>query len=260
MKIITWNINSIRLRSSLISKILEEEEPDILCLQECKSPSEDMPFGVFEPLGYKFFACWGQKSYNGVAFISRIPLENIEKRKFLGSEQARHISARTITGLTIHNFYFPAGGDIPDRNSNEKFAFKLDYIKAVEDYFRALNLSKSILVGDLNIAPEEQDVWDHKKLLKVVSHTPIEVDHLRSLAKSGPWIDVLRKKYPDEKLFSWWSYRAKDWLVSNKGRRLDHIWLTEDLLDKCKSCYILKEVRGWSSPSDHVPVVAELVL
>ena len=126
--------------------------------------------------------------------------------------------------------------------------------------FCTLALSKSILVGDLNIAPEEHDVWDHKKLLKVVSHTPIEVDHLRSLAKSGPWIDVLRKKYPDEKLFSWWSYRAKDWLVSNKGRRLDHIWLTEDLLDKCKSCYILKEVRGWSSPSDHVPVVAELVL
>ena len=260
MKIITWNINSIRLRSSLICKLLKQEEPDILCLQECKSPSTEMPFETFKPLGYSFFACWGQKSYNGVAVISKLPLENIDKKRFLGSDHARHISTKTITGITIHNFYFPAGGDIPDRNLNEKFGFKLDYIKAVESYFKESKPSKSILLGDLNIAPEEKDVWDHKKLLKVVSHTPIEVEYLRSLANSGPWIDIIRKKNPDEKLFSWWSYRARDWIQSDRGRRLDHIWLTADLVDQCKRCYILREVRGWNSPSDHVPVVAELVL
>lgn len=260
MKIITWNINSIRLRRSLIFRLLEEEKPDILCLQECKSPSKEMPFEEFKPLGYQFFACWGQKSYNGVAIISKVPLENIKSQKFLGSDHARHISVTTSIGLTVHNFYFPAGGDIPDRNLNEKFGFKLDYIKAVENFFKPLKLENSILVGDLNIAPERQDVWDHKKLLKVVSHTPIEVEYLSSLASSGPWIDILRKKNPDEKLFSWWSYRAKDWRVSNRGRRLDHIWFTEDLINKCKNCFILKQVRDWTSPSDHVPVVAEIAL
>ena len=260
MKIITWNINSIRLRSPSIVKLLKEEAPDILCLQECKSPSEDMPFEEFKPLGYSFFACWGQKSYNGVALISKDPLENIQKNDFLESNHARHISARTRTGLTIHNFYFPAGGDIPDRDLNQKFAFKLDYIKAVEQYFRPLNLSKSILLGDLNIAPGKLDVWDHKKLLKVVSHTPIEVEYLSSLADSGPWFDILRKQNPDKKMYSWWSYRARDWSASNRGRRLDHIWLTEDLVDRCRTCFILKEVRGWSLPSDHVPVVVELIL
>ena len=115
MKIITWNVNSIRLRSHLIYKILELENPEILCLQECKSPTENMPFDIFKPLGYKYSACWGQKSYNGVAFISKIPLDKIEKKDFLKCGEARHISV-VARELTIHNFYFPAGGDIPDSN------------------------------------------------------------------------------------------------------------------------------------------------
>ena len=260
MKIITWNINSIRLRTPLILKLLKMEDPDVLCLQECKSPSEQMPFEEFKHMGYSYFVCWGQKSYNGVAIMSKAPLDNIKRKNFLESDHARHISARTINGLTIHNFYFPAGGDIPDRNLNEKFGFKLDYIKAVEEYFKPLVISKSILVGDLNIAPGEKDVWDHKKLLKVVSHTPIEIEYLRSLSKSGPWIDIIREKNPNKKLFSWWSYRARDWEKTNRGRRLDHIWLSEDLLHQYKSSSILKEVRDWSTPSDHVPVVVELIL
>ena len=260
MKIITWNINSIRLRSDLIFKLLEEEEPDILCLQECKSPSEEMPFEKFKPLGYFHCFCWGQKSYNGVALISKVPLENVHNIDFMESHQARHISATTKSGLTIHNFYFPAGGDVPDRTANEKFGFKLDYIKEVEKFFKTQTISKSFLVGDLNIAPRENDVWNHQQLLKVVSHTPIEVESLSSLANSGPWIDIFGRRPLSEKLFSWWSYRSRDWKMSNKGRRLDHIWITGDLLDQLGNCYILEEIRGWMRPSDHAPVVAELNL
>ena len=260
MKIITWNINSIRLRSNLIFKLLQEEAPDILCLQECKSPSAEMPFDNFKSLGYFHCFCWGQKSYNGVALISKVPLQNVSSIDFMGSHQARHISAITKTGITIHNFYFPAGGDIPDKTINNKFAFKLDYIKEVSNFFKSQTISKAILVGDLNIAPGENDVWDHKKLLKIVSHTPIEIESLLNLSKSGPWTDIFGKRSGDEKLFSWWSYRSRDWEISNKGRRLDHIWVTNDLLKQLKNSYILKKIRGWNTPSDHAPVVAELVL
>ena len=178
MKVITWNVNSIRLRSSLIFRLLEIEKPDILCLQECKSLTEHMPLDLFESLGYLFSASWGQKSYNGVAFISKIPLEKIEKIDFLNCKEARHISV-VVNEITIHNFYFPAGGDIPDINLNKKFRFKLEYIREVEKFFNLNKPFKSILVGDLNIAPEIDDVWDHKKLLNVVSHTPDEVNLLK---------------------------------------------------------------------------------
>ena len=244
MKIITWNINSIRLRSFQINKLLKLEKPDILCLQECKSPSEDMPFDEFKKLGYIFSAGWGQKSYNGVAFISKEPFEILEKRDFLKNGDARHISLITRKNITIHNFYFPAGGDIPDKNLNKKFKFKLDYIKEVEKYFKSNKPTKSLLVGDLNIAPETEDVWDHRKLLNVVSHTSIEVDHLKKLADSGSWIDLFRNQHPVGKYFSWWSYRSRDWKNSNKGRRLDHIWVTKDIYKK-SNCYILKETRDW---------------
>ena len=256
MKIITWNINSIRLRSSLIYKLLEVENPDILCLQECKSPGKNMPFDNFKSLGYKYSACWGQKSYNGVAFISKLPLVNIETKDILQCGEARHISS-LVNGVTIHNFYFPAGGDIPDINLNKKFHFKLEYIKEVEKYFNFKKPIKSVLVGDLNIAPEIDDVWDHKKLLNVISHTPIEVNQLKRLQENGPWVDVFRKHNPDGKFFSWWSYRSKDWKLSNRGRRLDHIWVSADIRNSLDS-YILESARGWDKPSDHVPVVVEL--
>ena len=256
MKIITWNINSIRLRSPLIYKLLEQETPDILCLQECKSISENIPFNVFKPLGYSHYASWGQKSYNGVAVISNVPFFNIEKIDFLNCNESRHISVE-INGITIHNFYFPAGGDIPNVNLNKKFDFKLKYIKDVEKYFKLQKPNKSILVGDLNIAPEEDDVWDHKKLSNLVSHSKIEINYLIGMKESGNWVDIFRKHNPSGKYFSWWSYRSKNWQLSNKGRRLDHIWFSKNL--KSSNSYILKEVRGWDKPSDHAPVVAELI-
>ncbi len=159
-------------------------------------------------------------------------------------------------GVTIHNFYVPAGGDKPDREVNEKFGQKLDYLSEMRDWFRAERPEKSILVGDLNIAPREDDVWDHKKMLKIVSHTPVEVELLAAVQEAGDWADVTRSDIPEGLLYSWWSYRAKDWDAADKGRRLDHVWATGDIRHAAHSSRVLRCARGWEKPSDHAPVFA----
>ena len=126
----------------------------------------------------------------------------------------------------------------------------------MREAFHADKPQKSILVGDLNIAPREDDVWDHKKLLKVVSHTPVEVEALADVQASGDWIDVTRANIPDGKLYSWWSYRAADWDTADKGRRLDHVWATADIAASGHSSRVVRHVRGWEKPSDHAPVFA----
>ncbi|MFT5001454.1 MAG: exodeoxyribonuclease-3, partial [Planctomycetota bacterium] len=160
----TWNINSIRLREEIVCKLLAEEGPDVLCLQECKSPTELMPREGFANLGYAHFLANGQKGYNGVAIISRLPIEDVGQYDFAELGHARHVAGRLENGVTIHNFYVPAGGDVADRDVNVKFGQKLDYLTDMRDHFHAQKPEKSILVGDLNIAPREDDVWSHKKL------------------------------------------------------------------------------------------------
>ena len=252
----TWNINSVRLREGLVLKLLEEEAPDILCLQECKSPVEKIPVEGFEALGYTHMVARGQKGYNGVAILSKRPIEEAAAEDYAGLGHARHIAGRLEDGTVIHNFYVPAGGDKPDRAVNEKFGQKLDYLTDMRDAFHAQAPKRSILVGDLNIAPREDDVWDHKKLLKVVSHTPIEVEHLAETQDAGKWVDVTRADIPDGNLYSWWSYRSPDWDTADKGRRLDHIWATPDIANAAHGSRILRDVRGWEQPSDHAPVFA----
>ena len=158
--------------------------------------------------------------------------------------------------VRLENVYVPAGGDIPDRTQNEKFGQKLDFLTEMRDSFRADAPQKAILVGDLNIAPREDDVWDHKSLLKIVSHTPIEVAHLTDTQEAGKWVDITRADVPQGKLYSWWSYRAADWNAADKGRRLDHIWATPDISSAAHGSRILRPARGWEQPSDHVPVFA----
>ena len=252
----TWNINSVRLREALVQDLMRAEMPDVLCLQECKSPVEKIPLEGFQALGYTHMVARGQKGYNGVAIFSKLPIKETEARDWAGMGHARHIAGQLENGVTIHNFYVPAGGDKPDRTINEKFGQKLDFLTEMRDTYAAKKPKKSILVGDLNIAPREDDVWDHKKLLKVVSHTPIEVEHLAAVQEAGKWVDVTRADIPDGKLFSWWSYRSPDWDTADKGRRLDHIWATSDIAAKAHSSKILRDVRGWTQPSDHAPVFA----
>ena len=252
----TWNINSVRLREGLVARLLAAEQPDILCLQECKSPVDLIPVAQFQALGYRYMVARGQKGYNGVAIVSKLPIMDVGEKDFANMGHARHVAARLENGVTIHNCYVPAGGDIPDREQNEKFGQKLDFLTDMRDYFRWERPDRAILVGDLNIAPREDDVWDHKALLKIVSHTPIEVDHFNQVMEQGGWIDVTRNDIPDGKLYSWWSYRAADWNGADKGRRLDHIWATGDIKASAHSSRILRDTRGWEQPSDHAPVFA----
>jgi exodeoxyribonuclease-3 len=261
MRIVTWNINSVRIRLDAISQFVKTYEPDILCLQETKVRDEYFPVQPIIELGFKYYVICGEKSYNGVAIFSKHPLQLHQSLYFCGKQDARHLSVIVNDDIELHNFYIPAGGDIPDVNLNTKFAHKLNFVDEANNWFltnRRRN-DKIILLGDLNIAPLEHDVWSHKQLLNVVSHTPIEVEKLVSLQNSINFIDVVRKFVPDsEKLYSWWSYRNQDWKKSNRGRRLDHIWMTEPLANFVKKQMIFKEVRDYPMPSDHVPVMIEV--
>ena len=252
----TWNINSVRLREGLVARLMAEEQPDILCLQECKSPVEMIPVEQFQALGYRYMVARGQKGYNGVAILSKLPITDAGGNDFASLGHARHVAARLDNGVTIHNCYVPAGGDIPDRTQNEKFGQKLDFLTEMRDAFHGQRPQKAILVVDLNIAPREDDVWNHKQLLKIVSHTPIEVAHLAETQSAGGFVDVTRADIPEGKLYSWWSYRSPDWDAGDKGRRLDHIWATGDIAGAAHGSRILRAVRGWEQPSDHTPVFA----
>ena len=161
--------------------------------------------------------------------------------------------------MTLHNLYIPAGGYEADPIANPKFQHKLDFVDEMAAWWPAQPKGKQILVGDLNIAPHENDVWDSKKMQTTVSHTPIEREKFLAMQQSIGWIDVARELTPhDQKLYSWWSYRAADWDAADKGRRLDHIWVTPDLRESFSNLVIPRTVRGWDVPSDHVPVLLEI--
>jgi exodeoxyribonuclease-3 len=261
LRIATWNINSVRLRIDLVTRFLEQWAPDVLCLQETKCPQGQFPSAALAKLGYTHVAERGQKGYHGVAIVSRLPLADSGSRDFCGKTDSRHICA-TVAGIDVHNFYVPAGGDEPDPDINEKFAHKLQFLDEMESWFARgpiANGRPALMLGDLNIAPLEQDVWSHKELLKVVSHTPVETDGLKRVQAAGAWIDIMRQHVPpEEKLYTWWSYRARDWEASDRGRRLDHIWASADLAGRSKELEVIREARGWPRASDHVPVIATL--
>ena len=259
----TWNINSVRLRLPIVEKLLDEKNPDILCLQETKCANELFPAEAFTARGYRHQAINGQKGYHGVAILSKLPLSEIDRRDHGNVGHARHVSALFEAGgkrIRLHNFYVPAGGDEPDAARNPKFAHKLDYIEEMKG-MRADGEPgvSSILVGDLNIAPLEHDVWSHKQMLKIVSHTPVETEGLLDVIAKGGWVDLMRRHTPEPaKLYTWWSYRAADWAASDRGRRLDHVWSSPDLAPHLTGVEILRDARGWDKPSDHVPVIANL--
>jgi exodeoxyribonuclease-3 len=265
----TWNINSVRRRPALVERFVATHDPDVICLQEIKCANGSFPAGLFRKLGYEHQAVHGQKAYHGVATLSRWPFQEVTRRQFCGKEDARHIAVSfggdapaALDGVSVHNFYVPAGGDEPDPDVNEKFDHKLRFLTEMRAMSQAISqdtAAKSVLMGDLNVAPLETDVWSHKKLLNVVSHTPIEVEHLDAVQQAGNWVDVVRHHIPPHTpLYSWWSYRAKDWRAADKGRRLDHIWASPALAPRAVSAAVVKDVRGWDEPSDHAPVVVEL--
>lgn len=268
LTIATWNINSVRLRIDQVAQFLKSAKPDVLCLQETKCVNDAFPRKDFARLGYEHMAVHGQKSYNGVAIVSKLPIADISSEKFCGLEDCRHVAVKfgkeadEAHGIVLHNFYIPAGGDIPDQKLNPKFDHKIRFLDELTEWSgRHKKNHRSIIVGDLNVAPLEHDVWSHKQLLDVVSHTPPETERLMRTITDGGWVDSMRALNPEpKKLYSWWSYRAADWETSNRGRRLDHVWLSPALGGALSSARIESKTRGWERPSDHVPVLTTLEL
>ncbi len=263
MRVVTWNINSVRMRLPRALELLAETRTDVLCLQETKALAEQFPAAAFAEAGYPHQAVVGMKGYNGVAVVSRVPIEETERRDFCGRSDARHVAVRIAGGPELHNLYVPAGGDVPDPAANPKFAHKLDFLAELRTWLADSRGAEQpmILVGDLNIAPLETDVWSHRQLLDVVSHTPVEVDALTELQAGLGWIDAVRHRIPpDQRLYTWWSYRARDWDMADRGRRLDHVWVTPPRAGAVGGVQVMRHARGWEKASDHVPVVVDLEL
>jgi exodeoxyribonuclease III len=265
LRVATWNINSLRLRVTLLKELIAALDPDVICLQETKVPDELFPAEAPQLLGYPYAVFRGMKGYNGVAILSRRPigLHDIAP-DWCAKGDCRHIGVLLDTRggpVELHNFYVPAGGDVPDRVQNPKYGHKLDFIAETRNWFAArTGFARNIIVGDLNIAPLEHDVWSHRQLLDVVSHTAPETEGLTAWQNTG-FVDAVRRFVPaDQKLYTWWSYRNRDWRASDRGRRLDHIWVTTDLAGKLKRQIVLKDARDWRQGSDHVPVCVELTL
>jgi len=262
VSIATWNINSVRLRIDQVARFLEQEQPDVLCLQEIKTQESLFPHEAFEQLGYVHRAVHGQKGYHGVATVSRIPLRELTRNDWQANGEARHVGVELLgpgQGLVLENVYIPAGGDIPDRAANPKFGQKLDFLERMATWADRLD-RPTLLVGDFNIAPLDCDVYDHKALVKVVSHTPVEIEALWRLRDAHGWVDLGRKHIPaPERNWTWWSYRTY-WQDKDRGRRLDHMWASPDLAAQSVSHRFVEECRKWDQPSDHVPLVTEFNL
>ncbi len=262
LTVATWNINSLRLRQDLLAHLMDALTPDILCLQETKVPDELFPEGLDARFGFSHVIKRGMKGYNGVAIFSKLAMTEIKNSPdWCGKGDCRHVEVAVETGgapISIHNFYVPAGGDVPDPAVNEKYAHKLDFIGEARAHFAAEAPARTVLAGDLNIAPLEHDVWSHKQMANVVSHTQPEIEALNAWMAEG-FADALRHFVPqDQKLYTWWSYRNRDWRASNRGRRLDHVWVSRDLREGLRSMTVLKEARDWTQTSDHVPVAVTL--
>lgn len=259
LRIASWNINSVRARADIVTRFLQTESPDILCLQETKVEDGLFPHDLFTACGYDHVVIHGQRMHHGVAIVGKVPMAADRRHDWQGNGEARHIGVTLANGVHIDNVYVPAGGDIPDRNVNPKFGQKLDFIGRMTEWSGALD-RPTILTGDFNVAPLDCDVWSHKALLDVVSHTPVEVDLLSQLQRAGSWVDLGRHfvKAP-ERLYTWWSYRAKDWAASDRGRRLDHMWATPDVAAQAVAHCVKEDCRNWGKPSDHVPIFTDFV-
>jgi exodeoxyribonuclease-3 len=262
MQIATWNVNSVRTRLEQVCAWLSRERPDVLCLQETKVADELFPLQAFQELGYTV-AFSGQKAYNGVAILSRLPLEDVQvgfapllpddPEAARLEEQKRVLSAR-IEGLRILNLYVPNGSSL----SSDKYIYKLQWLRCLRRYLEAQERQGEALVmlGDFNIAPEDRDIHDPARLSGGIMASEAEREALRDLLGER-LADVFRLFEPDSGHWSWWDYRSGGW-ETGRGWRIDHIYLERDLLELASGCLIHREQRGNPQPSDHAPVVVNL--
>jgi exodeoxyribonuclease-3 len=253
MKIATWNVNSINARLEHLTQWLAEAEPDVVCLQETKCVDEGFPYQKIHDAGY-FSAFYGQKSYNGVAILSKYDLDDVQKNFPDDDDEApKRLIAATIKGVRIVNTYIPNGTEL----WTDKFTFKLDWIQRLRKYLdeTADKNGYVLLCGDFNVAPEEADVWNVSAWEGKLHFTKTERAAIHYVKQWG-FVDVFRKLNGDVKEFSWWNYREGAW-QRNHGLRIDHIWTSPALAEKCTACWIDKSPRALERPSDHAPVVAE---
>lgn len=254
MRCATWNVNSLRVRLPQVMDWLGEKKPDLLALQETKLPDENFPVAELEEAGYQALFS-GQKTYNGVAILSRLtePPTGIDTDLPGLDDPQRRLLAASYGDFRFINLYVPNGSEV----GSDKFAYKLDWLAALREYLvdQLERHDKVIVVGDFNIAPEDRDIHDPELWRDSVLASPPEREAFRKLLEAG-LTDAFRLFDQPEGSFSWWDYRAAAFR-RNLGLRIDHILVSEALREKCIACYIDKTPRGWERPSDHAPVVAE---
>ena len=252
MKIATWNVNSLNVRLPHVLEWLGAQQPDVLVLQEIKQPTEKFPGEELAEAGYRSVAS-GQKTYNGVAVITKQePVDPVTD--FPGFEDPqRRILATTIDGVRVVNLYIPNGSEV----GSEKYEYKLSWLAALRDFLENEldRHEKLVVLGDFNIAPADEDVYDAQKWGDAILCSPKERTALKRLLNLG-LNDVFRQFEQPEKTYSWWDYRAAGFR-RNAGLRIDLILATETLSKNCTASYVDKEPRAWERPSDHAPVVAE---
>ena len=259
-EILSWNVNSIRTRLEQVLNVCQKYKPNIICLQETKVMNDSFPKNEFLKLGYSHFYLHGIPSYNGVAIITQQEAESFDILNLSQLNNGRQIGIK-IFGIQIHNFYVPSGGDVPDEKTNLKFKNKLDFLKALISWSKKIKPKNCLICGDFNVAPLEDDVWSHQQLKNIVSHTDIERKYLLKFLEVGDWNDAVRAQInPPRNIFTWWSYRSKDFKINNRGRRLDHMWISSDLKKKNYSINILDYTRALYRPSDHVPIKMKINL
>lgn len=257
VKVVSWNVNSVNARLARVVSYLERTKPDVLMLQEIKCQDEKFPSEIFKNLGYQHQAVFGQKTYNGVAFLSLHPIQNIQRSMGDGVEdpQARVLQAQ-VNGLTLIDVYVPNGQEL----GSEKFAYKIAWLRRLRAYFDK-NLdpdSKVLIAGDFNIALDERDVYDPVRYVDHIHFTKEERDNLAYFLEFG-LVDTFRLHHQEAGLYSWWDYRELSFPL-NKGLRIDYVYVTDALAEKCVASGIDRDERKGEKPSDHAPVWAEFSL
>ncbi len=253
MKIATWNVNSIRAREERALAWLAKEQPDILCLQELKLEDEKFPTLAFKALGYDS-ATFGQKTYNGVAILSRAPITEVERgfEDGVDDAQARFIAA-TTSGLRVLSAYMPNGESI----ASEKFRYKLTWFERLAAWLGPrMARGNTLLLGDFNVAPGDLDVHSPAVLTGSLLCSEPERAAYRKLLALG-FTDALRHLHPNERIYSWWDYRMLGF-PKNRGLRIDHVLITADLVPRLTRGWVDREERKGKQPSDHAPVLVEV--
>jgi exodeoxyribonuclease-3 len=254
-KIATWNVNSLKVRLPHVLQWLESEKPDVLALQETKSTDENFPVDEINEAGYQV-SYIGQKTYNGVATLSKTSAETLATCIPAYDDEQRRVLAIKNSGITVLNLYIPNGSEV----NSEKYRYKLEWFSKLHPFIEQLKEKNDrlIILGDFNIAPEDQDVHDPAAWAGNVLVSPAERDEFKKLLAHG-FKDCFRLFDQEEKSFSWWDYRAAAFR-RGRGLRIDHILASDALSKNCRACYIDKEPRKLERPSDHTPVVAEFEL